>query len=144
MIKKTRAVNKKARIIATAGSTDDALVLYKAGADYVTLPHFLGGEHVAGLINQVRRRETSLEEERARPGGQFQFENFFNEIAVGTGYGLRLDFSFLLLRLDAAWKIHDPGEQTRYGNVVSKGSLDLPDYNNYKRLVWNLGIGYPF
>lgn len=86
----------------------------------------------------------TMREEQARPGSQFQFENFFKEIAVGAGYGLRLDFSFLLLRLDAAWKIYDPGKQTRYGNEISRGSLDLPDYNNYRRLVWNLGIGYPF
>lgn len=86
----------------------------------------------------------TMREEQARPGSQFQFDNFLKEIAVGAGYGLRLDFSFLLLRLDAAWKIHDPGDQTRYGNEVSRGSFDLPDYSNYKRLVWNLGIGYPF
>lgn len=86
----------------------------------------------------------TMKVEQARPGSQFQFDNFLKEIAVGAGYGLRLDFSFLLLRLDAAWKVHDPGDQTRYGNPVSKGALDLPDYNDYKRLVWNLGIGYPF
>ncbi|MEP5365345.1 MAG: BamA/TamA family outer membrane protein [Reichenbachiella sp.] len=79
-----------------------------------------------------------------RPGSQFQFDNFLKEIAIGAGYGLRLDFSFLLLRLDAAWKVYDPGNQTRYDNNVKRGSFDLPDYSNYNRLVWNLGIGYPF
>ena len=86
----------------------------------------------------------TMYEESARPGSQFQFDNFLKEIAIGAGYGLRLDFSFLLLRLDAAWKIHDPGNQSRYETNIRRGPLDLPDYNNYKRLVWNLGIGYPF
>ncbi|MEO9965020.1 MAG: BamA/TamA family outer membrane protein [Reichenbachiella sp.] len=86
----------------------------------------------------------TMQEEQARPGSQFKFDNFLKEIAVGAGYGLRLDFSFLLLRLDAAWKVHDPGDRTIYGSEVPRGALDLPDYDNYKRLVWNLGIGYPF
>lgn len=86
----------------------------------------------------------TMREESIRPGAQFEFNDFYKEIAVGAGYGLRLDFSFLLLRLDAAWKIHDPGNQSRYNDSIKRGSFDLPDYNNYKRLVWNLGIGYPF
>ena len=66
LIKKTRAVNKKARIIATSQSTDDALKLYKAGADYVTLPHFLGGEHIAGIVTGVRQKRINLTDERNR------------------------------------------------------------------------------
>lgn len=86
----------------------------------------------------------TINNEVARPGSQFKFDNFLKEIAIGAGYGLRLDFSFLLLRLDAAWKIHDPGDQSRYTSNIKRGSFDLPDYTDYKRLVWNLGIGYPF
>lgn len=66
LIKKTRAVNKKAKIIATTQSTDDALTLYKAGADYVTLPHFLGGEHIAGIVTGVRKKTINLVEEKER------------------------------------------------------------------------------
>jgi len=86
----------------------------------------------------------TMREEVSRPGGQFQFDSFLKQIAIGAGYGLRLDFSFLLLRLDAAWKIRDPGDQTRYNNSIERGSLNLPNYSNYKNIVWNLGIGYPF
>ncbi|MEP2025563.1 MAG: BamA/TamA family outer membrane protein [Reichenbachiella sp.] len=86
----------------------------------------------------------TINNEEARPGGQFEFNDFLQEIAIGAGYGLRLDFSFLLLRLDAAWKIHDPGNQSRYEKNLSHGSFELPDYKDYNRLVWNLGIGYPF
>ncbi|UXX77622.1 BamA/TamA family outer membrane protein [Reichenbachiella carrageenanivorans] len=86
----------------------------------------------------------TMQDEAVRPGGQFQFDSFLKEIAIGGGYGVRLDFSFLLLRLDAAWKLYDPGSQNRHGNNLSRGGFELPDYDNYKRLVWNLGIGYPF
>ncbi len=66
LIKKTRAVNKKAKIIATTQSTEDALILYKAGADYVTLPHFLGGEHIAGIVTGVRKKTINLADEKER------------------------------------------------------------------------------
>ncbi|MFC1696983.1 cation:proton antiporter [Nanoarchaeota archaeon] len=50
LIKLTREVNKKARIFVTANQLEDAMELYKYGADYVILPHFLGGERVATII----------------------------------------------------------------------------------------------
>ena len=42
--------NKKIIIIVTAHQIEQALMLYKAGAHYVILPHFLGGRHVATLL----------------------------------------------------------------------------------------------
>ena len=64
LIKMTRKVNKKARIILTASNIDEALKLYKAGADYVVMPHFLGGEHVSNLITEVRKNKKKLTEEK--------------------------------------------------------------------------------
>lgn len=52
LIKKLKEVNKKAPILVTANQVEEALQLYKAGADYVILPHFLGGEHVSALIKR--------------------------------------------------------------------------------------------
>lgn len=45
-----RKENKKIIIFLTANQVKDALELYDAGADYVVLPHFLGGEHLSLLI----------------------------------------------------------------------------------------------
>ncbi|MBU4283614.1 MAG: cation:proton antiporter [Nanoarchaeota archaeon] len=50
LIKKTKDVNKKALIFVTANQVDEALTLYDAGADYVILPHLLGGDHVSILL----------------------------------------------------------------------------------------------
>lgn len=50
LISKTKETNKRATIFVTANTVDDALELYDAGADYVILPHFLGGEHASLLI----------------------------------------------------------------------------------------------
>jgi len=52
LTEKVKEVNKKAIIYVTTSSVDKALKLYDAGADYVILPHFLGGEHVSLLIEE--------------------------------------------------------------------------------------------
>ncbi|MFH1682642.1 MAG: NAD(P)-binding protein, partial [Candidatus Woesearchaeota archaeon] len=52
LIKKTKEVNKKAMIFVTANKVEDALALYDASADYVILPHFLGGDQVSLLIEK--------------------------------------------------------------------------------------------
>jgi Kef-type K+ transport system membrane component KefB len=64
LIKRVRAVNKKAHILVTANSIDESLQLYEHGADYVVLPHFLGGEHVSGLISNLRSKKLDLKVER--------------------------------------------------------------------------------
>lgn len=52
LIEKVKEVNEKAITYVTTSSVDKALKLYDAGADYVILPHFLGGEHVSLLIEE--------------------------------------------------------------------------------------------
>jgi outer membrane translocation and assembly module TamA len=70
-----------------------------------------------------------------RPGSQFKFFNSFRDIAVGGGFGIRFDFSFLIVRFDLANKIWDPG-------LVKSDRLakefDIRDS------ALNIGIGYPF
>jgi len=56
-------------------------------------------------------------------------------IAVGSGFGLRYDFSFFVLRFDVGFKTYDPAKD--YGNRWFK------DYN-FKNAVYNIGINYPF
>ncbi|HIH47243.1 TPA: cation:proton antiporter, partial [Candidatus Woesearchaeota archaeon] len=50
--KHLRAVNKKAVLFVTANVIEEAMELYKLGADYVVLPHFLGGERVSTLVEE--------------------------------------------------------------------------------------------
>jgi outer membrane protein insertion porin family len=74
-----------------------------------------------------------------RPGAQFDPNRFYREFAVGSGFGLRFDFTFLILRLDIATKVYDP---TAPGSkwVVRKVGL----FNHQDQTAFNLGIGYPF
>lgn len=66
LLKKVRSVNRKAKVFLTANDIDDALKLYKSSADYVILPHFLGGEHVSHIINEHRNQKLDLKEEKDR------------------------------------------------------------------------------
>ncbi|GAA4358110.1 BamA/TamA family outer membrane protein [Hymenobacter saemangeumensis] len=60
-------------------------------------------------------------------------------VAVGSGVGIRFDFSFLILRLDMAAKVYDPTALDGRRWVLDK----LYTERNYG-LAFNLGIGYPF
>ena len=39
-----------------------------------------------------------LNEDPLRPGGQFKKDQFISEIAIGSGFGLRMDFDFFIVR----------------------------------------------
>ena len=73
-----------------------------------------------------------------RQGAEFKLNKFYKEIALGTGFGLRYDFSYVILRLDLGVKMHDPSliEGARWispGDYFKKGNVNLV-----------FGIGYPF
>jgi len=64
LIRRVRKVNRRAKIIVNAAEIDDSLKLYNAGADYVIMPHFLGGEHASKLIEGVQKKNKKLREEK--------------------------------------------------------------------------------
>ncbi len=53
LIKRVRAEHARTAIIVTSYQPDEALELYDAGADYVVIPHFLGGERVSVMLEDV-------------------------------------------------------------------------------------------
>lgn len=74
--------------------------------------------------------------EKARPEGVFYFDKFLSQIAVGTGLGIRLNFSFLILRFDFGWKAKDPSQEEGKRWIFFKEGYRSPNLN--------LSIGYPF
>lgn len=71
----------------------------------------------------------------AMPNSEFNFNSFYKQIALDAGIGVRLDVSFLILRLDFAYAMRNPypdetGKYWRFGNF---GNLKM-----------QMGIGYPF
>ena len=73
-----------------------------------------------------------------RNGAVFKVSKFYNQIAVGSGVGLRFDFTYFLFRLDLGMKLRDPS--------LEAGKRFIP--GNYKITGdhFNLAfaIGYPF
>ncbi|MAG39023.1 hypothetical protein CMO90_02950 [Candidatus Woesearchaeota archaeon] len=53
LIKKVKEKNKEAKIIVSALEIEEALKLYKEGADYVIIPHLLGGHQVGIMLEDV-------------------------------------------------------------------------------------------
>jgi outer membrane protein insertion porin family len=82
-------------------------------------------------------------EDKQRPGSQFNRKTFLNELAVGTGAGLRFDFNFFVLRLDLAFPVRKPylpnGQQWVW-NEIALGDKAWRREN----LILNIAIGYPF
>jgi voltage-gated potassium channel Kch len=53
LIKRAREKNPEATIIVTAYDAEEALHLYELGADYVIIPHFLGGERISYILDDI-------------------------------------------------------------------------------------------
>ena len=81
-----------------------------------------------------------IEEDPARPGGNFDLNRFYREIALGTGLGLRLDFSYLIARFDFGLKLHDPARETGQRWIGQQFTVG----EELQHFTFNLGIGYPF
>lgn len=72
-----------------------------------------------------------------QPGGLFRWKDFYKELAVAYGLGIRFDLNFLLIRVDGGMKAHNP--------ALSKGSrwtLFNPDFR--RDFAFHFAIGYPF
>lgn len=78
-----------------------------------------------------------IREDESRPGGTFRFNKFLDEIAIGSGLGIRVDIDYFVIRLDAAVPIRKP---------YLSGS-DQWIFNNtgfFKDFILSLAVGYPF
>ena len=80
----------------------------------------------------------TLREYEEQPGGKFEFDKFYKQIAVAYGVGLRLDLDFFVLRFDGGMKAINP--------VYETGRLRYPiAHPNFKRdFAFHFAVGYPF
>jgi len=83
--------------------------------------------------------------------GKFRPGTFYKEIAMGAGAGLRLDFSYLIFRVDAGIQVFDPAQPLGHRFVLddlsrlSMGRFTTEQINIFKNKTnINLGIGFPF
>lgn len=82
----------------------------------------------AGNIWNVFDNETN-------PDATFNGFSSLGDLALGTGLGLRYDFTYFVFRLDVGFKTYNPAKV---------GSDRWFDGYNFKRAVFNIGINYPF
>lgn len=73
-----------------------------------------------------------------QPGGQFKFKNFFKELAVAYGLGLRLNFDYFILRFDGGMKAINPA----YSSVAEHYALLHPDF--HRDFTFHFAVGLPF
>lgn len=90
----------------------------------------------------------------------FKANRFYREIAIGTGFGLRYDFDYFVLRIDIGLKAHDPafnaGDRWVINNIFDRNwrrndwrndlNIPLPENSTlrYPFTSFNVGINYPF
>ena len=77
-----------------------------------------------------------------RPGAWFRFNEFYKDIAVGTGFGFRFDFKFIILRIDLGMKLRDPSLTDGSRWIIARRPYSLKTHLDDFSMV--LGIGYPF
>lgn len=78
----------------------------------------------------------TIREYDSQPGGAFKFNEFYKQIALAYGLGIRFDFTYFLLCFDMGLKAHDP----------SKGSerWRFRKFNWSDDFAFHFAIGYPF
>jgi outer membrane protein insertion porin family len=81
--------------------------------------------------------------EEERPGGLFKKDEFLNQLAAGTGAGLRFDFNFFLLRFDLAFPLRKPWLPKNERWVHDEIDVLSPSWRS-DNLILNVAIGYPF
>ena len=71
-----------------------------------------------------------------QPGGMFKFNKFYKQIAASYGLGIRMDFTYFLLRFDLGFKAHNPAQgQEQWPLLHPKWSRDAN---------FHFSVGYPF
>ena len=67
--------------------------------------------------------------------GVFHIDKFYKQLGMNTGLGLRIDITFVILRLDWGIQLHNPNRP--------EGQRWIHDFR-WKNTALNFGVGYPF
>lgn len=78
-----------------------------------------------------------VNEDENRPGSKFDIHTFHDQLAVGTGFGLRFDFTFFVMRTDIGLPLRNPYTTDGRNWFPSAGKV-------LSGALFNLAIGYPF
>lgn len=73
-----------------------------------------------------------------QPGGQFRFKDFYKQIAVAYGLGIRFNFDFFILRFDMGMKAINPA----YNSNNEHYAIFHPDFS--RDFAFHFAVGLPF
>lgn len=89
----------------------------------------------------------NIKNNSADPDAQFSFSRLGRDLAIGVGTGIRIDFSYVLIRLDVAYKVKDPA-RLQNGGWMSLKNFEWTDtrQNGLKvdNYAFQFGINLPF
>ncbi len=98
----------------------------------------------------------NVKKDKNNPDSEFDINRLGKDIAIGVGTGIRMDFSYFLIRIDGGLKLKDPARLANNGwlnfsnftwrnkefqRTDDNGNVVSPNRNNY---AIQLGIGLPF
>jgi hemolysin activation/secretion protein len=84
-----------------------------------------------------------LKSDPAATSNPFNLSDFHKEVAVGAGFGLRIDLSFFILRFDLATPLRKPWLEENKRWVIKQINFGNPSWRS-ENLILNVAIGYPF
>lgn len=114
---------------------------------------FVDAGNVWLFSQQTTENPETGQREPVAGNSKFRFDSFYKELGVGTGFGLRFDFTFLVLRFDVGIKVYDPGRPPGDRFVLDEAKFFKPfatrtgpdSFTNFREpVIYNIGIGYPF
>ncbi len=89
----------------------------------------------------------NLKNNQDDPDASFQLKRIIKDLAIGVGTGVRVDFSYFLIRIDVAYKMKDPA-RLAYNGWVSPSDFEWTSTRSNGVKIRNyaiqLGIGLPF
>ena len=80
----------------------------------------------------------TIREYEEQPGGQFSFNEFYKQLAVAYGVGLRFNFDYFILRFDFGMKAVNPVYNT------TKEHYPLLNPKLSRDLAFHFAVGMPF
>ncbi len=80
----------------------------------------------------------TLRNYKEQPGGQFKFNEFYKQIAVAYGLGIRLNFDYFILRFDMGMKAVNPSYVTQHEHWA----LLHPNFS--RDFSFHFAVGMPF
>ena len=80
----------------------------------------------------------TIRDYKEQPGGQFRINEFWRQIAVSYGLGIRLNFNYFILRFDAGMKAVNPAYTTKHQHFPITHPKMKRDF------TFHFAVGMPF